>query len=290
MMVPGVGGATSRRLAAHFGGIEAVFDASEDELIAVSRITSEIAVAIREVQLEALENDMESMSDDGIRVVTWDDDDYPMNLRDAADAPALLFASGDILSTDSEAVAIIGTREPSPEAAETAEKLARRLAEAGLTIVSGLAIGIDTCAHKGALTAQEGRTFAIFGSGLRVIHPRSNIELALEIVGRGALLSEYLPGTPPSGPNLMARDRIISGLSKAVIVVEAGVKSGSVDTANRARKQGRAVFAIPGSPGTDALIAGGAIALDPDNIEPEQLLASSTDTAQPVKPQLDLWD
>jgi DNA processing protein len=125
-----------------------------------------------------------------------------------------------------------------------------------------LALGIDTAAHRGALQAADGRTLAVLGSGLRAIHPRQNLPLAEAIAQRGALLSELHPATPPLGPNLMARDRLISGLSRAVIVVEANEKSGSLDTAAKARRQGRLLLAVPGSPGTQALLAGGVEPLD----------------------------
>jgi DNA processing protein len=150
--------------------------------------------------------------------------------------------------------------------------IARELADRGLTVVSGLAIGIDTAAHRGALAAPGGRTLAVPGSGLRAIHPRQNAPLAEAIARRGALLSEVHPNTPVSGPVLMARDRITSGLARAVIVVEAGEKSGSLDTAARARRQGRLLFALPGSPGTDALLAGGGSeALELQRANPDDL-------------------
>jgi len=148
---------------------------------------------------------------------------------------------------------------------EVATIFGRELAARGLTVVSGLALGVDAAAHRGAFEA--GRTLAVLGSGIRFIHPKENTELAEQIVRRGALLSELHPNTPPRGPQLMARDRIVSGLSRAVIVVEAGEKSGSLDTAGRAAKQGRLVFAVPGSAGTDQLIAAGARRLDPASLD-----------------------
>ena len=178
---------------------------------------------------------------------------------------------GELQERDTQAVAVVGTREPTPQAARLAEMLGRQLAARGLTIVSGLAVGIDTAAHRGALQAEDGRTLAVLGSGLRAIHPRQNIPLAEEIVQHGAVLSELAPNTRARGANLMARDRIVSGLSVAVIVVEAKEKSGSLDTANKARRQGRLLFAVPDSPGTDALLAAGAEALQPQAIDCDQL-------------------
>ena len=287
-MTPGIGAAIARRLVERFGSVEAAFDAPDEDLLQVPRVTAAIVEGLRAVSLEALEYELTSMDDEGVSVLTWDDDDYPSNLRRASDAPPLLFARGELSVSDENAVAIVGTREPAVSSAALAETLARGLAERGLTIVSGLALGIDTAAHLGALQAEGGRTLAVLGSGLRVIHPRENASLAEDIVNHGALLSEFHPGTPPSGPNLMTRDRVVSGLSQAVIVVEAGLKSGSIDTAAKARHQGRLVFAVPGSPGTDDLISSGAFALEPDAIDFDDLMSQ---IAAPDAPgdQLDFW-
>ena len=272
--VSGVGGATARALVERFGDIEAAFEASDEELLAVPRVTPKVVAGLRAVSLEALEAEIMSLSEEDIQVVTWDDEEYPANLRlikSGAPGPPLLFVRGECRLEDDQAVAVVGTRQPSAGALALAENLARELAERGLTIVSGLAIGIDTAAHRGALQADDGRTLAVLGSGLRAIHPRGNIALAEEIVGRGALLSECFPDVLPRGSNLMARDRITSGLSRAVIVVEAGEESGSVDTANKAARQGRLVLVVPGSPGTEALLAQGAERLDPQSTDFDRL-------------------
>jgi len=269
--ISGIGGATARLLVERFGGVEEVFDAAAEDLQTVPRITAPIAARIRAISLDTLESELFSLSDEGIEVVTWDDDDYPDNLRQASDAPPLFFMRGNLCPGDAQAVAIVGTREPAPHAATLAETLARELAGRGLTIVSGLALGIDTAAHRGALQAEDGRTLAVLGSGLRVIHPRTNVSLAEEIVHRGALLSELHPSAPPRGPQLMARDRIVSGLARAVIVVQAGERSGSLDTAAKARRQGRLLFAVPGSVGADALLAKGAESLDPQIVDLAEL-------------------
>jgi DNA processing protein len=261
--LPGIGGATAQKLIERFGSVEAVFAAPDEELLRVPRFTAEVVARLRAVSLEAIEAELASLADEGLQVVTWDDEDYPANLRLVYDAPPVLFVRGELRPTDAQAVAIVGTRHPTPQGVAVAERLARELAERGLTVVSGLALGIDTVAHRGALQAAGGRTLAVPGSGLRAIHPRENIALAEAIARRGALLSELHPDTPARGPSLMARDRIISGLSRAVIVVEAEEKSGSLDTAAKARRQGRLLFAVPGSPGTQALITGGAEPLDP---------------------------
>jgi len=258
----GVGSVTIRKLVERFGNVEAILDAPDADLLLVPRITSDVVARLRAISLDDLEAELTSLADEGLQVLTWDDALYPLNLRQVPDAPPLLFMRGELQGRDRRAVAIVGTRQPTPRAARLAETLGRELAARGLTIVSGLAVGIDTAAHRGALQAKDGRTLAVLGSGLRAIHPRQNIPLAERIVRQGALLSELTPNTRARGANLMARDRIISGLSLAVIVVEAKGKSGSLDTANKARRQERLLFAVPGSPGTDSLLASGAQALE----------------------------
>jgi DNA processing protein len=294
--LPGIGGATGRKLLERFGSIEATFAASDAELARVPRLNADLVARLRAVSLEAIEVELAALADEGLGVLTWDDPDYPANLRPLPDAPAVLFVRGDLRPEDAAAVAVIGTREPTAEGTAAAEMIARELAGQGLTVVSGLALGIDTAAHRGALGAAGGRTLAVPGSGLRAIHPRQNAALAETIARRGALLSELHPNTPPSGPVLMARDRIVSGLARAVIVVEAGEKSGSLDTAARARRQGRLLLAVPGSPGTDKLIAEGAAPLKPSTLDFDALAGRIRDHALPdeekdghVMVQLSLW-
>jgi DNA processing protein len=289
--VSGIGGATARQLIERFGSIESVFDAADEELVRVPRITPEVVARLRAIPLDALEEELVSLGDEGIEVLTWDDVDYPHNLRLARDAPPLLFVQGDLRPGDAVAVAIVGTRRPTFEASTFAETLARELAERGLTIVSGLALGIDAAAHRGALQAPGGRTLAVLGSGLRVIHPRENAALAEAIVHRGALLSELHPNAPPRGPNLMARDRIVSGLSRAVIVVEAQERSGSLDTAAKARRQKRLLFAVPGSSGSQTLLAQGAESLNPGDVDLDDLARRICEYSLPnhCETQLSLW-
>jgi len=267
----GVGGVTIRKLIEQFGNVEAIFDAPDADLLLVPRITSDVLARLRAISLDDLEAELASLVDEGFQVLTWDDPLYPLNLRQVPNAPSLLFIRGELQERDTRAVAIVGTRQPTPQAARLAETLGRELAACGLTIISGLAVGIDTTAHRGALQAENGRTLAVLGSGLRAIHPRQNIPLAERIVQQGALLSELAPNTRAHGANLMARDRIISGLSLSVIVVEAKEKSGSLDTAHKARRQGRLLFAVPGSPGADSLLASGAQTLQPPAIDFDRL-------------------
>jgi DNA processing protein len=238
-----------------------------------------MAEQLRAAAIETLESELLSLNDEGIDVLTWDDARFPPNLRALPDSPIALFMRGSLKRDDALAVAIVGTRTPAESAVGLATLLGRELASRGLTVVSGLALGIDAAAHRGAI--ESGRTLAVLGSGIRFIHPKENVELAEQIVGCGALLSELHPNTPPRGPQLMARDRIVSGLSRAVIVVEAGEKSGSLDTASKAKKQGRLVYAVPGSAGTDQLIADGASRLDLASLNLDSLAAEIAGYALP---------
>jgi len=289
-LIKGIGGATAKKLVEKFGDIRAAFAAPENELLTIRRISTKIIEQLRNINLNDVKAQMEAYEKSGIRILTLDDAEYPAMLRKANDGPTVLFVHGKLLPQDENAIAVVGTRNPSSDAVRVAETLARELAQRNLTIISGLAIGIDTAAHRGALSAENGRTLAVLGSGLKFIHPRQNQALAKEIVNRGALISDLLPETPLKGQYLMARDRIISGLSKAVIVVEADVNSGSLDTAAKARRQGRIVFAVPGSPGTDKLIAEGAEILNPPKIDCEALIQRMQSYDNSAKDnQLSLW-
>ena len=263
----GIGPRTFATLVERFGSPLAVFEASEEELCEVPRVTAEIAAQLREMNIDQIESELYALSEENIAVLTLDDN-YPSNLRLLPDAPPVLFVRGAPRDDDARAVAIVGTREASEWGKRVAAQLARGFAERGFTVVSGLARGIDTAAHSGALDG-GGRTLAVLGSGIRVIHPKENASLADAIAnGRGAVLSEFQPNLPPSGPALMRRDRVISGLARGVIVVEAVRESGSMDTASRARKQGRLVFAVQGGgAGTEELIRTDARAIDADAVE-----------------------
>lgn len=252
--VPGLGGATLRRLLERFGSVEALPGADPEELARVPRLRGETIAALQNLDLDEAARKLSALTEAGVTLLTWDDPDYPTSLHDLSDPPPVLFVRGTLLPQDARGVAIVGSRQASEEGVETAHRLAEGLAAAGLTVVSGLALGIDTAAHRGALTADGGRTVGVLGSGILRVHPRRNAPLAERIAVRGAVLSERRPDTPPQGRFLMARDRIVAALSRTVIVVEAGAKSGSLDTAHRARKLGRPVLACPGSPGTDALL------------------------------------
>jgi DNA processing protein len=180
------------------------------------------------------------------QVIAWDDPDYPQLLLELADPPPALFLVGRRELLNRPALAIVGSRNATPGGNENAAAFARALAEAGLTIVSGLAVGIDGAAHRGALEA-AGSTVAVVATGLDRVYPARHRDLAHAIAARGALLSEFAPGTPPLKENFPRRNRLISGLARGVLVVEATLSSGSLITARLAAEQGREVFAIPGS-------------------------------------------
>ncbi len=280
--LPGLGGVTVRKLLERFGDVESIFVASADELAAIPRVTWAMAEQLLASPIELLEEELLSLSDEGIDLLTWDDERFPANLRALPDAPVVLFMRGSLQPGDACAVAIVGTRAASEAAMTITSQLGCELAARALTIVSGFAQGIDTAAHQAALSCEQGRTLAVLGSGIRVIHPQTNLQLAEQIIRHGALLSELRPNTPPRGPQLMARDRVVSGLSRAVIVVEAGKKSGSLDTAARARKQGRLVYAVPGSAGTEELLRAGAERLDIAALDWDALAATIREHAVPL--------
>ena len=179
------------------------------------------------------------------RLICIGDDDYPSNLLKIPDPPAVLFSSGALMARDLVSIAVVGSRYASPAGIIFAEKLTSDLARNGVAVVSGLAVGIDSAAHRGALKA-GGRTLAVLGCGLDVDYPAVNADLRQEIARSGALLTEFPLGTPPSPGNFPSRNRIISGLSLGVVVVEAAERSGSLITARFALEQGREVFAVPG--------------------------------------------
>jgi DNA processing protein len=186
----------------------------------------------------------------GIELLTLEDDRYPHALRFIFDPPPLLYVRGRLERADLEAIAVVGSRDASPYGLSTAERLGRELAAEGVTVVSGLAIGIDAAAHRGALAA-GGRTIAVLGSGIDRIYPLRHQRLAAEIAESGAVVSELPLGTPPLAHHFPLRNRIVCGLSLGVVVVEATEKSGSLITARLALEQGRSVLAVPGEAGLD---------------------------------------
>ena len=261
-MVQGIGPRLRCQLLTAFGSPEAVFHASTQELQAVPGIGPSVAkriAAANDLDAEAAIHDAWEF---GIEVLTDQDANFPRLLQEIHDPPGVCFRRGQPIAEDELAVAIVGTRHSTHYGKEQAERLAAGLASAGITVVSGLARGIDAAAHRGALTA-GGRTIAVLASGLVSIYPPEHQELAEEIAEHGWLISEAID-RPPTRDAFPQRNRIISGLSLGVIVVEAPPKSGALITATQANEQGREVFAVPGpinsrnSQGCHALIRDGA--------------------------------
>lgn len=262
-MVRGIGAVRMRQLLEFFGSAEIAWNAPADGLIGAGlpKKVVENLVGLRDrVDLDKV---METINARGISALTIEDTDYPRRLKEINQPPPLLYVKGSINVEDEWAVAVVGTRRVTPYGRQVANELAIYLAQNGITVISGLARGVDAIAHQSALRA-GGRTIAVLGSGVDVIYPPEHAKLAGEICDQGALVSDYALGTQPDGINFPPRNRIISGLSLATIVVEAGETSGSLITAEFAVEQGKEVFAVPGSiltpqsTGTNRLIEQGA--------------------------------
>ncbi len=261
--VRGIGSARTRTLLDHFGSAEIAWRASRRDLIEAGLPDSvaQNLCALRE-RLD-LDNVMARLERMSVTVLTWDSPHYPRLLRQIAHLPPVLYVKGQLNTADEWAVAMVGTRRASGYGKEVARRLAADLANHGVIVVSGLARGIDTVAHRAVLEA-GGHTVAVLGCGIDCVYPPENRGLAARIAGQGALVTEYALGTPPESSNFPPRNRIISGLSLGTIVVEAGERSGALITAAYALEQGREVFAVPGniynrgSRGTNRLIRDGA--------------------------------
>lgn len=272
-LIPHLGSQAIARLLDHFGSLDAVLSASAAELKTVPGIGPKLAAAIRAADVSAVQAALASWLAEGIAVLQRDQPGYPIALRGLPDAPVVLFQRGALAPQDARAIAIVGTRRPSLQARQTAHALTAHFAARGWTVVSGLAAGIDTLAHKAAL-ACGGRTLAVLGSGARVVYPPANAPLVARVLARGALLSESHPDANPSASALVARNRIISGLSRAVIVVEAGPDSGSLHAARFARAQGRLVCAVRcAALGNVQLLAEGAFGIGAEGDGREELEA-----------------
>jgi DNA processing protein len=228
-----------------FGSAEAIFSASRAQLSAATASTTAMRVQTP-VEGALLDGTREWLAHDDHQLIAWDDPDYPQALLSLADAPPVLFFIGRRELLNRPSLAIVGSRHATPQGVENARAFARALSRAGLTVVSGLALGIDAGAHEGALEG-EGSTLACIGTGPDRVYPASHRELAHAIALSGGIVSEFVPGTPPLRQNFPRRNRLISGIAKGVLVVEATTSSGSLITARLAGEQGREVFAIPGS-------------------------------------------
>ena len=262
--VKGLGAVRFRKLLSFFGDLSRAWQAGSAELQAAGLSEKNVA------DLSAKRNTLDPLAlpdqlrTKGISFFTWLDDAYPRYLKEIAQPPPVLYCKGSITAEDDLAVAIVGTRNVTAYGKQITQDTAEYLARNGVTVVSGLARGVDGLAHHSAIEA-GGRTIAVLGSGVDIIYPPEHRKLAERIQEHGAIVSDYAPGTKPDGINFPPRNRIISGLSRGTIVIEAGEKSGALITAKFAVEQDREVFAVPGSVlspmsrGTNDLIGEGAI-------------------------------
>ena len=279
--VEGVGSVAFRNLLAVYGSPRRVFEAALPDLEQAAGLNHKTARNIKDFRgWEQARAELARAEREGVSIVTCEDPAYPERLRRIYDPPPLLYIKGSLDTADIP-VAVVGSRNASPYGRYVTEKLSRELAQRGATVVSGLARGIDTCAHRGALAAR-GRTIAVMGCGIDVIYPPENRKLHGEIASNGAVVTEFAFGTEPDRPHFPARNRIISGLSLGVLIVEAGEKSGSLITARCALEQNREVFAVPGSidlpgsRGTNRLLRQGA-----------KLVETVEDILEEILPQLE---
>lgn len=279
-LIPGVGSILLKRLLDRFKTPEAVFRAPMRELLKIEGLGEKVAGEIQKGPLEkVVGRELSLLKEIGGKIITFKDEDYPNRLKDIYDPPALLYVRGELRREDELAIAIVGSRKTSPYGRWITEKIGQDLAHHGITVVSGMARGIDSVAHQGALQG-GGRTIAVLGCGVDVIYPSENRNLFYQIIEQGAILSEFPIGSPPEGGHFPRRNRIISGLSMGVVIVQASSESGSLITASYALEQGREVFAVPGnvgaegSRGTNQLIKEGA-----------KLVESTEDILEEILPQ-----
>ena len=245
-LTPGLGARMAGKLLREFGTPEAVFHASLTALEA-QNLPALVAQAIHSKQpMSDAAKELAQVQQAGCTLISWVDPEYPHLLREIYDPPPLLYVKGNAGLLDKHAIAIVGTRRPSPYGTQIAERLARDLADRGLVVVSGMARGVDCCAHKGAL-ASKGTTIGVLGCGLDVVYPKENKRLFEEISGRGALISEFPMGAFPAPQNFPIRNRVIAGMCLGVVVVEGAQYSGSLITARLAMDFNREVYGVPGN-------------------------------------------
>ena len=261
--VPGIGRYHFKRLIDHFKSPELVFEASREELLDLDGMSKRLVSAIKQHKTpEQVKKELDLVKQKGYCIVTMADSDYPPLLLQIPDPPPFLYVYGN-LDKSIKNVAVVGSRNATTYGISTTEQLCTNLASNGITVVSGMARGIDTAAHKGALIG-KGKTIAVLGSGLERVYPSENIKLFHEIAVSGAVVSEFSLMTEPEAHNFPVRNRIISGISLGTVIVEATKRSGSLITARLAAEQNREVFAVPGSihsfksTGTHTLIKQGA--------------------------------
>lgn len=290
-MMEGLGPVKVRALIDFLGSPQAVFEVDGDQLQQVRGIGEKLRCSILEQRTQVDPTaEVENAGALGIRLITPLDADYPVALKTIHDPPLALYVRGSFVPSDDHSLGIVGSRKATHYGLNVADRLAYQLAQTGFTIVSGLARGIDTAAHEGALKG-KGRTIAVLGAAIDQLYPPENAELADTIAERGVVVSEYPLGRQADRMTFPYRNRIISGLSMGVIVVEAGVKSGSLHTADAALEQGRSVFAVPGridhpsAKGPHRLIKNGAKLVDNvgDILEEFELLIPPGEMEEPEK-------
>ena len=246
-LTPGLGARMAGKLLREMGTPEAIFNASLTELEG-HRLPAAVAQALHTRQpLSAAAKELAQAQAAGVRLLTWDEPEYPQRLREIYDPPPLLYVRGNVELLNRHLISIVGSRRPTPYGNQMAEKLAKDLADRGLVIVSGLARGVDSSAHKGALSSASGATIGVLGCGIDVIYPKENKKIFAEMEKRGAIISEFAMGTFPGPQNFPIRNRIISGMSVGVVVVEGAQYSGSLITARLAMEFGREVYGVPGN-------------------------------------------
>ncbi len=263
-MMDRIGPVGVRALVEVLGSATAIFSASAAELRQAVGIGPQMAEHIlRQRDTLDIDGELRRAEETGTRLLTPLDDEYPAALKTIHDPPLALYVRGQIRPTDRHGIAVVGTRNPTHYGMDCARKLSYQLAKSGICVLSGLAMGVDAAAHEGALRA-GGRTLAVIGSGLDNLYPPENADLAARITGHGALISEFPFARKPDKTTFPMRNRIVSGMSMGVLVIEAGLRSGAMITANQAMQQGRSVFAVPGridsyaSVGPNALLKDGA--------------------------------
>ncbi|HET6445582.1 MAG TPA: DNA-processing protein DprA [candidate division Zixibacteria bacterium] len=263
-LVKGIGPAKLRILIDRYGTVASAWHVNEADLVHAGFDSRTIGEFVKTRSFIDLDHELQKVQDAGIKLIVWDSEDYPKYLKEITHPPPLIYVRGEVSELDNWAIAVVGTRRKTSYGRQVTTDLVRGLVRNQVTVVSGLARGIDSIAHQTAVE-MGGRTIAVLGSGLDIIYPSENRSLANTIVsGHGALISEFALGTKPEAKNFPPRNRVISGLSLGVIVVEAGKRSGALITADFALEQDREVFAVPGnvtspaSRGTNTLIQEGA--------------------------------
>jgi DNA processing protein len=299
-MMEKIGPITVRELVDHLGSVSAIFTARGHDLAGARGTGRETVDAIVRQRDELdVAHEIAGADSLGARIITPVDPEYPAVLNQIHDPPLALYVQGEFETRDQHAFAVVGTRRPSHYGRDTAERLAYQLSMAGYVVVSGMAEGIDTVAHRGALKAQ-GRTLAVLGGGLDHVYPASNRGLAKEIADHGVVMTELPLGRRPDRTTFPMRNRIVSGLSAGVVVVEAGPRSGALITVRQALEQGRSVFAVPGridslrSQGCNELIRGGAtlVTSADDILEDFEYLFAQPDRrcSEDAMPRIELSD